>query len=121
MQDETSCMTCTECDENCLGLKSIRSKPVELIELFLRMMLHGVNDAALKAWHPAITEMSPQESLGILTFLSSHDSLEKLIKNKEVSYVSQESWSCKLDQPEENGRRKKKRIENQEKKWKNLK
>ena len=62
IQDEASCMTCTECDENCLGIKSIRSKPVELIELILTMMLHGVNDATLKAWHPAITEMSPQES-----------------------------------------------------------
>ena len=104
-------MTCTECDENCLGIKSTRSKPVELIELFLRMMLHGVNDATLKAWHPAITKMSPQESLGILTFLSSYDSIEKIIANKEVCYTSQERWSCKLDPVNQKKRAEKEKLD----------
>ncbi len=108
IQDEAFCMTCTECDESCLGIKSIRSKPVELIELFLRMMLHGVNDATLKARHPAITEMSPQESLGILTFLSSYDSVEK---NKEVCYTSQERWSCKLDPVSQKKRAEKEKLD----------
>ncbi len=111
IQDEASCMTCTECDENCLEIKSVQSKPVELIELFLRMMLHGVNDATLKAWHPANAEMNPQESLGILTFLSSHDSLEKTIKSKEVCYTSQERWSCKLDPVSQQKRAEKEKLD----------
>ncbi len=111
VQDEASCMSCTECDENCLGIMSICSKPVEIMELFLRMMLHGVNDATLKAWHPAITEMSPQESLGILTFLSSHSSLEKLMEKKEICYTSQERWSCKLDPVNQKKRAEKERLD----------
>ena len=60
------------CDEACLEMRCITSKPPAYVKALKRIMMTGTKDEELKAWHPAITSTSPVTSLAVMSYLASN-------------------------------------------------
>ncbi len=92
------CALCSEtCDETCLGIKCIAAKPPAYIYALKRILMVGVTHDNLKAWHPAITSMSPITSLAVMSYSASNKTMVTLSNKFKPVMIATEAWHGEIE------------------------